>query len=208
MSDPIMNDFASVTPLTDDRLLLGLKRLARLDRRAKPMDGALGLVELIDMCGLSDVASQIVGRPLRADGAATIRGQRDQSESPPAADTASGDDVPAPSGRHGVNGRCSSGLHPWVAENIRKAEKSSRLKCRPCEQFRKRGGSTVLRDPDGRRLCGCPGVKHVLTEVSSETTFVSETTGRRMCRAGERRRKSEKAARGRAATEARKAEMA
>jgi hypothetical protein len=190
MSDPTQNDYSPAPALTPVQEYRALLTLVSVDAAAKPMEGAASVHELIEMLGLDGRANELrAQRGLRAvpkvapvsvavrDSYGRLRGV-----------TAPATDVPdpVPVGQHGHNGRCASGDHAWTPENIGTVAATGAQRCKPCEQRRKRGGSS-RKPSDAPVLCRCPGRKHELTEESSESTYVAPD-GKRQCRVGMDRR--------------------
>ena len=210
--DPFSHALEATTATTsadvERRAVTGALLVARRNN-ASPTE----VLEFLDMLGILDTASEIAGRPLatgpvaltRRDNigrlrhapSSTTQGHQEPPVSPSATDSAPANDTPdpIPAGRHGHNGRCASGDHPWVPENI-SVHTSGQQRCKPCGNRQKRGISTArTRDPEEVVLCRCPGRKHRLSAESSESTYVSPD-GRRMCRVGiDRRAQAEKASR-------------
>lgn len=181
------------TGCTDEQAQQLTDRMAKsAARRGLPADELRDALEALGLIGparrVSLGARDNIGRLRQQPAPATAQ---PEPEPEPA--------VGIPSGQHGHNGMCASGDHPWVAENIRPATGTTGVRCRACEQRRKRGGSS--RTEVGTDLCRCPGRKHVLTAETSESTYVSPN-GQRVCKVGvERRRQAEQAARDVAAEE-------
>lgn len=178
-----------------DEQYRALLTLVSLDDSALPVEGAATVHELIDMLGLTDRANELrVERGMRVpsrrsvtagvprDSYGRLRTDMVSSPAPDIEDAAEAEPeaVAGASRRHGDNGKCAAGDHPWIPENIRRNEETGRQRCRPCEQRRRRR-PTKPKDPNAPVLCGCPGKKHVLTAGDSETTYV-DARGKRHCK--------------------------
>jgi hypothetical protein len=187
VSDPITNDYGLVATLTNEQMLRGLTRLRKLNRRAKPMNGALGLLELVDMCGLTDVANEVrrenglapLGSSSRVHGGVRDSIGRLRSVTAPA----------TPLGE-----TCPSDEHSWIEENISTNETTGRKRCKLCRNRLKQSGGAQPKIPDAPLLCKCPDIQHVLTKETSATTYVTKS-GKRLCKVGEQRRKKASQAR-------------
>jgi len=195
MSDPLRNDYSrapSASESEETRAVLAVvtqaHRLAAPGHDAWDVLEALGIderaVEMLRARGATrpEETPQNRSEPLvRRDDFGRLRA------APPLAD-ANG----IPPGQHGHNGRCASGDHAWAEENIRPGRPA---KCRPCEHRRKWGVSSKPKDTAeiGLTKCKCPGMGHILTPYTSDTTVV-DSRGQRSCRENANRRKRERRA--------------
>lgn len=148
------------------------------------------LRDVLEMLGCAEPVASALGVPRNAYG--RLRTDMAPTPAPDTEDAAEGEPegVAGASRRHGDNGKCASGDHDWIPENIRRNEETGRQRCRPCAQRRRRR-PTKPKDPDAPVLCGCPGKKHVLTGVDSETTHV-DARGKRHCKVEIERREQAK----------------
>jgi len=168
--------------------LVRIRLVNMMERRNIPKDE---LRESLEMMGLAEPVGS--GLSVPRDSYGRLRTDMVSTPAPDTEDAAEGEPgaVAGASRRHGDNGKCAAGDHPWIPENIRRNETTGRLRCRGCDQRRKRGPKKV-KDPNAPVLCRCPGRKHVLTAETSESTYV-DPRGQRLCRVGiDRRRQAER----------------
>lgn len=179
MSDPVTNDYSSVSTLTPAEQRSAVLTLATLNGRARKSNkGDASFVDILDMLDLTGSAWQILGRPKPAS--PTLGGARDSygrlrfdpkpapvltpSEPPPTPPRP----VSAPAtGKPAHNRRCAHDLtigspHAYVHPA------TGRVKCKTCRQDRERERRAAAKqkraalpvaDPN---LCKCPGTKHRL----------------------------------------------
>jgi hypothetical protein len=157
MSDPVTNDYTLVATLSESEQRKALLTFASLNKKAKPMRGALSALDLIDMLGLTGMANEIrrekgISAPLtsaRVHGGVRDSIGRLRSVTAPA----------TPLGE-----TCPSGEHAWIEENISTNETTGRKRCKVCRNRAKQSGGAQPKAPDAPLLCKCPDIQHVLTK--------------------------------------------